>query len=195
MFVFFTAWRMQRKLWTMAEAGYTTFDTADIYGPSEGILGEFNAAWSQAGKPPVQVRETRLRRRRTAQMQRAHRRSGRLSRGAVALQILTKYVPNIFQQRPTPAAVEAAVRRSLSNLQVRAARWRCSEQARVACVRASRAPGWRGWHDAGGAGLLRMRRCSSSISCSCTGGTMAYPAWWTSPRVWQTCRRRVSSSR
>ncbi|EFJ51068.1 hypothetical protein VOLCADRAFT_88336 [Volvox carteri f. nagariensis] len=34
------------------------------------------------------------------------------------IQIFTKYVPNIFQQRPTPAAVEAAVRRSMNRLQV-----------------------------------------------------------------------------
>lgn len=35
------------------------------------------------------------------------------------MQILTKYVPNIFNGQPTPASVEAAIKRSLNNLQVR----------------------------------------------------------------------------
>lgn len=38
--------------------------------------------------------------------------------GGAPLQLLTKYVPNIFNARPTPASVEAAVKRSLSNLKV-----------------------------------------------------------------------------
>lgn len=42
----------------------------------------------------------------------------RAARGQPPVQVLTKYVPNIFQQRVTPAAVEAAVQRSLNNLQV-----------------------------------------------------------------------------
>jgi aryl-alcohol dehydrogenase-like predicted oxidoreductase len=72
---------------SVAKAGYTTFDSADIYGPSERLLGQFEAAWTSAGNPP--------------------------------LQLLTKYVPNIFQGgAPSPAAVEGAIRRSLANLQV-----------------------------------------------------------------------------
>lgn len=38
-----------------AKAGLTTFDTADIYGPSEKILGSFQRAWTEAGNPPVQL--------------------------------------------------------------------------------------------------------------------------------------------
>ena len=61
---------------------------ADIYGPSERILGDFAREWSQAGKAPVQL--------------------------------LTKYVPNIFQETPTPHSVEEAIRRSMTNLKVMA---------------------------------------------------------------------------
>ncbi|KAG2453638.1 hypothetical protein HYH02_001851 [Chlamydomonas schloesseri] len=75
------------KLEAHAAAGLTSFDTADIYGPSEEILGQWQRAHAAAG-------------------------------GAPPVQVFTKYVPNIFQQRPTPAAVEAAVRRSLNKLQV-----------------------------------------------------------------------------
>mmetsp|Transcript_9801 Transcript_9801/g.24450 ORF Transcript_9801/g.24450 Transcript_9801/m.24450 type:complete len:372 (-) Transcript_9801:270-1385(-) len=46
---------IQAKLAAHAEAGFTTFDTADIYGPSESILGDFAASWKASGKPPVQV--------------------------------------------------------------------------------------------------------------------------------------------
>lgn len=76
-----------------ADAGCTTFDTADIYGPSESILGAFAAArraQAQAAGPPA------------------------------PLQLLTKYVPNIFQQRVTPGAVEAAARKSMAALRVEA---------------------------------------------------------------------------
>lgn len=76
---------IEGKLAAHAAAGLTTFDSADIYGPSERILGEFQRTWTEKGNPPVQI--------------------------------LTKYVPNIFQQRVTPAAVEAAVRRSMAALQ------------------------------------------------------------------------------
>lgn len=38
--------------------------------------------------------------------------------GGAPLQLLTKYVPNIFNARPTPSSVEAAVKQSLSNLKV-----------------------------------------------------------------------------
>lgn len=78
---------LEGTLQAFAAAGFTSFDTADIYGPSEQLLGQFQAAWSSSGGPP--------------------------------LQLLTKYVPNIFQSgAPAPAAVEAAIRRSLANLQV-----------------------------------------------------------------------------
>lgn len=72
-----------------AEAGLTTFDTADIYGPSEAILGEFRRAWAE-----------------------------RKGAGAPQPQLFTKYVPNIFQSRPTRASVEASIRRSLKALDV-----------------------------------------------------------------------------
>ena len=36
------------KTWSYAEAGFTAFDTADIYGPSERILGEFRKKWVSA---------------------------------------------------------------------------------------------------------------------------------------------------
>lgn len=74
------------KLNAHADAGFTTFDTADIYGPSEEILGQFQAGRAAAGGSPVQL--------------------------------FTKYVPNIYNQRPTPAVVEAAIKRSLNKLQV-----------------------------------------------------------------------------
>eukprot|EP00878_Enallax_costatus_P013891 GHUV01014526.1.p1 GENE.GHUV01014526.1~~GHUV01014526.1.p1 ORF type:complete len:312 (+),score=98.76 GHUV01014526.1:914-1849(+) len=79
-------WCFQGKLWSHAEAGLTTFDTADIYGPSEGILGTFQQAWREGGNEPVQI--------------------------------ITKYVPNIFNSRLTPASVEAAVKKSINNLKV-----------------------------------------------------------------------------
>ncbi|GIL70489.1 hypothetical protein Vretifemale_1230 [Volvox reticuliferus] len=46
---------VQAKLETHAAAGFTSFDTADIYGPSEEILGQFLKAHSAAGGAPVQV--------------------------------------------------------------------------------------------------------------------------------------------
>ncbi|KAL6749161.1 NADP-dependent oxidoreductase domain-containing protein [Haematococcus lacustris] len=77
---------LQAKLGAHASAGFTTFDTADIYGPSERLLGEFQASRHASGQAPVQI--------------------------------FTKYVPNIFQSRVTPSAVEAAVRKSCAALQV-----------------------------------------------------------------------------
>ena len=38
--------------------------------------------------------------------------------GKERVQIFTKYVPNIFQARPTPSSVEASIRRSIKALQV-----------------------------------------------------------------------------
>ncbi|MEW5299637.1 MAG: hypothetical protein WDW36_002631 [Sanguina aurantia] len=74
------------KLRAHATAGFTSFDTADIYGSSEQILGQFAKTWADEGNTPVQI--------------------------------FTKYVPNIFNQRPTPSSVEAAIRKSMANLQV-----------------------------------------------------------------------------
>ena len=68
-----------------AEAGFTTFDTADIYGPSERVLGAFRASWN--AKHPDKP-----------------------------IEIFTKLVPNIFQQRPTKQSVEAAIERSCAAL-------------------------------------------------------------------------------
>jgi hypothetical protein len=48
------------------------------------------------------------------QLQESWAASGR----AEELQLFTKYVPNIFQSRPTPASVRAAVQKSLANLKV-----------------------------------------------------------------------------
>lgn len=57
--------------------------SADIYGPSEGILGQFVARRKAEGKP---------------------------------VQAFTKFVPNVFQTKATPAVVEASIRRSLRAL-------------------------------------------------------------------------------
>ncbi len=34
------------------------------------------------------------------------------------MQLLTKYVPNIFQEAPTPHSIEEAIRRSMASLKV-----------------------------------------------------------------------------
>lgn len=44
--------------------------------------------------------------------------AGRAAAGGSPVQLFTKYVPNIYNQRPTPAVVEAAIKRSLNKLQV-----------------------------------------------------------------------------
>lgn len=46
---------VNEKLKAHALAGFTTFDTADIYGPSEQILGRFQDQWTQEQPEPVQV--------------------------------------------------------------------------------------------------------------------------------------------
>ena len=79
----------QAKLGAHAQAGFTSFDTADIYRDSESLLGQWAAA------------------RRAAQ-----------GGGAPPVQLLTKFVPNIFNSAPTSASVEAAIRRSCRALQV-----------------------------------------------------------------------------
>jgi aryl-alcohol dehydrogenase-like predicted oxidoreductase len=71
---------------TAASKGFTTFDTADIYGPSESTLGAFREAW--AAKHP----------------------------DAKAPEVFTKFVPNVMAQRPTRASVEAAIARSCAAL-------------------------------------------------------------------------------
>ncbi|GMH32447.1 hypothetical protein BSKO_00281 [Bryopsis sp. KO-2023] len=46
---------IEEKLAAHASAGFTTFDTADIYGPSERILGKFQQDWREQGNEPVQI--------------------------------------------------------------------------------------------------------------------------------------------
>ncbi|GLI58795.1 hypothetical protein VaNZ11_000555, partial [Volvox africanus] len=46
---------VQAKLEAHTAAGFTSYDTADIYGPSEEILGRYLKAHSAAGAGPVQV--------------------------------------------------------------------------------------------------------------------------------------------
>ena len=72
-----------------ALAGLTTFDTADIYGPSEQVLGAFREAW--ATRHPT----------------------------LAPPEVFTKLVPNIFRERPTKATVEAAIQRSCAALRTR----------------------------------------------------------------------------
>lgn len=43
------------RLMPHAEAGFTTFDTADIYGPSEEILGQLQSKWTTSGHKPLQL--------------------------------------------------------------------------------------------------------------------------------------------
>lgn len=69
-----------------AEGGLTAFDTADIYGKSESILGDLQLQWAESGKKPVQI--------------------------------FTKYVPNIFQARPTKASVTSSIKNSLNTLKM-----------------------------------------------------------------------------
>ncbi|MCO5607300.1 hypothetical protein L7F22_061493 [Adiantum nelumboides] len=74
-----------------ARAGFSTFDTADIYGPSEGICGKFLANWKS-------MKEN----------------SPNLSQ----VHIFTKYVPNVFSNKPNYAYVERSVRKSLNEIGV-----------------------------------------------------------------------------
>eukprot|EP01025_Chloroclados_australasicus_P004124 TRINITY_DN10993_c0_g2_i1.p1 TRINITY_DN10993_c0_g2~~TRINITY_DN10993_c0_g2_i1.p1 ORF type:complete len:404 (+),score=26.09 TRINITY_DN10993_c0_g2_i1:86-1213(+) len=46
---------ISQTLQAQYDAGFTTFDTADIYGPSEGILGEFVSKCRQDGKPTPEI--------------------------------------------------------------------------------------------------------------------------------------------
>lgn len=75
---------IEEKLAAHAHAGYTTFDTADIYGPSEQILGAFCSKMREEGQK---------------------------------VEVLTKYVPDIFRIKATPSIVEASIRKSMKNLQ------------------------------------------------------------------------------
>lgn len=112
-------------------AGLTTFDTADIYGPSESILGQFRGAWE--GKKPAGAGSPEARPAREGGDSPPPG-SAAVAAPSLALtppltavslpatvsshQIFTKYVPNIFQQRPTKTAVENAIKRSLTALRV-----------------------------------------------------------------------------
>jgi hypothetical protein len=133
---------IQGKLHAHAEAGFTTFDTADIYGPSEG--GRIASTLTHAhvcshmhmhmhmhmhhqercvfSRPPTADTAADT----AADTTHCHRVAilGEFAQawreaGNTPVTLLTKYVPNIFQAPPTPAAVEAAVQRSITNLRVR----------------------------------------------------------------------------
>ncbi|CAM6041647.1 unnamed protein product [Sphagnum compactum] len=80
-----------------AAHGLTTFDTADIYGPSEAILGKFREQW-----------ENRKR----------NQSGGDVHHQMQDLQVFTKLVPNIFRQKFTPKLIEDGVRKSMAALQV-----------------------------------------------------------------------------
>eukprot|EP00741_Cyanophora_paradoxa_P001834 tig00000507_g1777.t1 len=77
-----------KDMMQLADLGYTTFDTADIYGPSESVIGEF--------------------------LRRYRKERGAEAAGRV--QVFTKLVPNIFREQPTAAVVERTLRRSLAAL-------------------------------------------------------------------------------
>ncbi|KAG0591614.1 hypothetical protein KC19_1G188300 [Ceratodon purpureus] len=74
-----------------ARSGLTSFDTADIYGPSESILGAFRERW---------VKESEQ------------------SDGSRDVQVFTKFCPNIFRMKMTPQVVEQSIRRSMAALGV-----------------------------------------------------------------------------
>lgn len=74
-----------------SRAGFSTFDTADIYGPSEGICGKFLASWQV-----MKERDPSL----------------------PQVQIFTKFVPNVFSNKPNFAYVERSVQKSLSAIGV-----------------------------------------------------------------------------
>ncbi|GLJ46515.1 hypothetical protein SUGI_0980260 [Cryptomeria japonica] len=78
---------------TYASRGLNTFDTADIYGPSEEILGRFRNQWETNNKKNPQI-----------PLPQVH--------------IFTKYVPNIFQGTPNPSSVERRIRQSMEALGV-----------------------------------------------------------------------------
>jgi hypothetical protein len=116
---------VQDKLKAVAAAGWTSFDTADIYGPSEGVPAVSQQTLHHSAQTAVATplplaacapTHTLLVPTPTGilgdfQQQWA-------AGGGPPLQLLTKYVPNIFNSRPTPASVEAAVKRSITNLKV-----------------------------------------------------------------------------
>lgn len=74
-----------------ARSGLTSFDTADIYGPSESVLGAFREQWLKAKEQNDGLRD---------------------------VQIFTKFCPNIFRMKMTPQVVEQSIKRSLAALRV-----------------------------------------------------------------------------
>lgn len=74
-----------------ARSGLTSFDTADIYGPSESILGAFREQWMNNKQENDGLRD---------------------------VQIFTKFCPNIFRMKMTPQVVEQSIRRSIAALRV-----------------------------------------------------------------------------
>lgn len=111
---------IQGKLRAHAEAGFTTFDTADIYGPSEGTSQAPSAARGHCSKEGhTMSAAAAIAALRTAIL--GEFAEAWLDAGNAPVTLLTKYVPNIFQAPPTPASVEAAVQRSLTSLRVCAA--------------------------------------------------------------------------
>eukprot|EP00891_Asterochloris_glomerata_P008083 jgi/Astpho2/8083/e_gw1.00120.130.1_t len=78
-----------QTLWAHAEAGCTTFDTGTI----PDIYGPSERILGDFAREWSQA-------------------------GKAPVQLLTKYVPNIFQEAPTPHSIEEAVRRSMASLKV-----------------------------------------------------------------------------
>lgn len=74
-----------------SRAGFSTFDTADIYGPSEGTCGKFLANWQSMKESNPSLPQ---------------------------VNIFTKFVPNVFSNKPNFAYVERSVQKSLSAIGV-----------------------------------------------------------------------------
>ncbi|KAH7434415.1 hypothetical protein KP509_06G016500 [Ceratopteris richardii] len=74
-----------------ARAGCSTFDTADIYGPSESVCGKFLKNWQNMKESDIALPE---------------------------VQIFTKFVPNVFSNNPNFAYVERSVQKSMDAIGV-----------------------------------------------------------------------------
>lgn len=72
-----------------SRAGFSTFDTADIYGPSEGTCGKFLVNWQK-------IKEE----------------SG-INSTLPEVNIFTKFVPNVFSNKPTFSYVEQSIQKSI----------------------------------------------------------------------------------
>ena len=83
-----------------ARAGFSTFDTADIYGPSEATCGKFLLNWSKI---------------------RAESGNGNTNNNNNSLpdvKIFTKFVPNLFSNKPTFSFVEQSIQKSMKAIGV-----------------------------------------------------------------------------